>query len=335
MTRLGTDKELRKGGRYARVMGTLWRHPKREKCGRAAMGLLLDIWSYCADQGVRVVTKPGMIKIFGGDPNARRQLKELVDAGFVDVVEGGHSPHDWSEHSEFRVPIAPPSEAPLEAPSEAHAAGDETRAETRPVTRDATRLVTRDEMRSPPENTQESTSPRAHASPKSPCLQVSKEEERENARAISPQPSRLKFAPDPHAEALSRVRQEFGRRYHEAEKQMWTQSNDPGVFTLVAWLNSLPAETREESLTRTLNTFFADPWVHSKHYPVGHLARHVAKYFEPREAPSKSNLPDTPASLRMQAREAVNAKQYDRAKTLVDRADALEAEASRRQSHGR
>lgn len=99
MTRLGDDKKLRRGGRYGRVMGTLWRSPKREKCGRAAMGLLLDIWSYCADQQSSVVTEAGMRKLIAGDPNGRRQLRELVESRFVDVVDGGYAPHNWRKHS--------------------------------------------------------------------------------------------------------------------------------------------------------------------------------------------------------------------------------------------
>jgi hypothetical protein len=84
-----------------------------------------------------------------------------------------------------------------------------------------------------------------------------------------------------HEDAERLVRREFARRFEQAEGSMWTRSGDPGVGTLAAWLSSLPGEAAA-NLGRTLDTFFADPWCRSQHFPIGHLARDAHKYFEPR-----------------------------------------------------
>jgi hypothetical protein len=99
MTRLGSATECRKSGRYARLMGDLWRHPKIDQVGDAALGLLTRIWSYCADQGVDRLAEKRMLDLFRG-ANGRRQLNELLAAGFMEALpEGGYAPHDWLEHN--------------------------------------------------------------------------------------------------------------------------------------------------------------------------------------------------------------------------------------------
>jgi hypothetical protein len=81
------------------------------------------------------------------------------------------------------------------------------------------------------------------------------------------------------------VRLEFSGRFHLAEGSMWTQAGDPAVDTLVSWLLSVKVD-RKSSLEKMLNTFFADVWCRSKHYPIAHLAKYPQKYLDPREAPS-------------------------------------------------
>lgn len=156
-----------------------------------------------------------------------------------------------------------------------------------------------------------------------------------------PQPAnlaRLKFEPDPHTEALRLVRSEFGRRFHEAEQDMWTQPNDPGVHTLAQWLAAKPAEARVEALRKTLDTFFADPWCASQHFPVNHLARHVRKYFDPREAPSQARAsPDaeTPEGIRALMSAAAAAGDIPRCHELKKRLDHVESQQERRRANGR
>ncbi len=105
MTRLGNTAECRKSGRYARLMGTLWRHEKTEKVGDAALGLLMRLLSFCADQGVDHVSETRMCELFRRNPNGRRQLNQLIAAGFIEPFELGYRPHDWDEHNRVTKPV--------------------------------------------------------------------------------------------------------------------------------------------------------------------------------------------------------------------------------------
>ena len=208
MTRLGDDKKLRKGGRYARVMGTLWRCSKRERCGRAAMGLLLDIWSWCADQQVSVLPEKALRRLLAGDPNGRRQLRELISAGFLDEVEGGYMPHDWHEHS--GVPAAP-----QEPPSDDSATRDEM-----DVRRECDGLrdesATRYEMNTGPERTQETTLLRVRALTQIPDP-INPEENTQNPDArvramglVGPPPANLQVEPPPIGQSPASPEREPG-----------------------------------------------------------------------------------------------------------------------------
>jgi hypothetical protein len=63
------------------------------------MGMLVRIWSYCADQGVTELGPHAMRHIMGGDRNGPRKLKALIDAGFLESASGGVSPHDVADHN--------------------------------------------------------------------------------------------------------------------------------------------------------------------------------------------------------------------------------------------
>lgn len=87
------------GGRYARLMGTLHRNLKTEAVGDAALGMLVRLWSYCADVGRHVLTDRDMGVIMVRDKNGPRKLKALLDAKLLEKVEGGYMPHDWFDHN--------------------------------------------------------------------------------------------------------------------------------------------------------------------------------------------------------------------------------------------
>lgn len=320
MTRLGNDRQLRKSGRYARVMGTLWRHPKREKCGRGAMGLLLDIWSHCADQSEEFISEKGMRRIINGDPNGRRQLKELVDAQFIDRVDGGYVPHDWSEHSAFG------------GSSDAPATGDATRDATQGATRDVTRDATGDVMNAPPENTGESDSSRAGASlhvSKSPSLQVLESDDQgasesegidleskpANTQTGTAQPDssqqRITFKPDPESawaqHALIRDRFEAGLKHATKDPDAtatWGQANHGSVLTLSDWLDKRNSAGRtgdaRKILDRALKGFFADAYAAQECFPVALLAKNPDKYFKPPQAPAPARASPNGRPARMQ-----------------------------------
>lgn len=109
---LATVHRRKSGGHYARVMGTLHRSLKAEKAGDAALGMMVRIWSYCADVGRHELTERDMAVIMVRDKNGPRKLKALLEAGLLDRTEGGYTPHDWFDHNPG---IAPSESAPREA----------------------------------------------------------------------------------------------------------------------------------------------------------------------------------------------------------------------------
>lgn len=184
--------------------------------------------------------------------------------------------------------------------------------------------------------------------------------EREDARALDPpnpfreteptdpanqqtsqRPRLAPLDPDPHDAARARVRQEFAARYHAAQGSMWTRAGDPEVDTLAQWYLSL-AEPRDETLTRTLDTFFADPWVRSHHFPVNHLAKYADKYREPRGSPAKTKPPETIESLRERSKQLVisaggklTPEQEQELKHIAKRIDELQDSEERRGRYAR
>lgn len=101
--KLGTSADCYKSGRVARLSGTFWRHRKTEQCGDAALGLLMRILSFCADQAVSLVSHQRMRELFRGS-HGRRALNELLAAGFLEDTPEGYEVHDWYDHNRVRKP---------------------------------------------------------------------------------------------------------------------------------------------------------------------------------------------------------------------------------------
>jgi len=321
--RLGNEKAVRKGGRYGRIMGTLWRHHKREKCGRAAMGLLLDIWSWCADQKRGVVTEVAMRKLIAGDPNGRRQLRELLAAGFMEQVPEGYAPHDWKDYGTFE--------------REESAVRDDHR--------DEDRFDHRHAMNSPLEIVEEEPLSRVRASPKSPSLQVPEKKEEaaacaalSHARTYVMQPSNeqrdsLSLSESKFKEARAALRMEFSQRFNAVEPLGWTQSSDAGVDVLASALIAIPDWSA--ALGKMLDGFFADPWCRANHFPVAHLAKYPSKYLEPRVAPSAAPQPVTMESLRDQARQRAIAGDIEGVRVANARISEMEAAGEKARRYAR
>lgn len=130
------------GGRYYRVMGTLWRHRKAEEAGDAALGLLMRIWSFCADQGEPLVSKRSMCMLMAHDKNGPRKLKALLESGLLEQTADGYIPHDVADHN----PIlrAPSRDVERDQERESNVSDGESN-----VTVNVTRNVSK-----PPENNQ-------------------------------------------------------------------------------------------------------------------------------------------------------------------------------------
>lgn len=141
------------------------------------------------------------------------------------------------------------------------------------------------------------------------------------------------------AERFDRVRaslrQEFARRFHEAEPNagLWSRHGAPEIDSLTDWLLSLPSDP-DEAIKRTLDTFFADPYCRSIHFSISHLGKHHMRYFEPREAPSKVPKKETVEALREQAREATIAGDMGKVRDLTTRIKELQ-DAEQQQAGGR
>jgi len=139
---LATLHRRKVGGHYARVMGTLHRHLKAEKAGDAALGMLLRIWSYCADTGRAELSERDLAVIMVRDKNGPRKLKALLDAGLLDRTEGGYTPHDWFDHNPGIDPLRESDVRPTRREREENVRDGEENA-TENVTGNVTRNVSR------------------------------------------------------------------------------------------------------------------------------------------------------------------------------------------------
>lgn len=104
VVRLGSSNETRSKGRYARLMGSYWRHRRTDSIGLAAAGLFSFVLSFCADQEVSVVPRDRMRALYRGDSNGARALKQLLAAGYVEETEAGFRVHDWKQHNQPTKP---------------------------------------------------------------------------------------------------------------------------------------------------------------------------------------------------------------------------------------
>lgn len=128
------------------------------------------------------------------------------------------------------------------------------------------------------------------------------------------------------------VRREFAQRWttHNARAGLWNSATSPDVDKFTAWAMSVPGDF-EETVTRTLDTFFADEWVKSRHFPIGHLAKseNAAKYLQPREA-AKADVPLSLPALKRAAEDALVAGDKTLAKQLVAKIREAEERESNR-----
>lgn len=171
---------------------------------------------------------------------------------------------------------------------------------------------------------------------KSAASRMSAHAEAESHAEADPDPS-LRSGDNARRGFETLVRKEFAKRFQAAEGSLWTLAGDPAVAVVAAWLRSLGSDPRK-ALARLLDGFFADSWVRSRHYPIGHLSRHPQKYYEPRKTPAPVAQVD-PAERRTEINSALSEIEGDlhlarmkdpvdleRVADLVDRKDALIAE---------
>lgn len=186
-TKLGSQRECAKQGRWAKVHGDHWRSEAREKLTFAANGLLMDIWSYCADQATDQVSTTVMRKLCAADAkNAGRMRQQLVSAGYLAATTDGWVVLKWQQlnpvakHYPLRV-VEPPADEALGGSSE--------------------EAETLSQRSAPPEIIEEPCVPRARAETQDP-------EEREEKERTTPPPT----AVPPRARAPRKVRPKDPRK---------------------------------------------------------------------------------------------------------------------------
>ncbi len=189
MTRLGNAKECAKQGRYGRVMGDHWRSKERAGMTFAANGLLLDIWSYCADQATDEVDADAMRKLTSADrTHATRMVRQLVAAGHLaPTAKGWHVP-GWKTLN----PIARVPQLRVVAPAEPRAtARPEARPEALPQVQPHREIIqepcvsrARAETQDPrvKERTPPAGAPAPQVEPLSPAAQKPREPRRRDQR---------------------------------------------------------------------------------------------------------------------------------------------------------
>lgn len=203
--------------------------------------------------------------------HARNGVSALVDKGLWTIESDGWRYHDWAEYQPTKADIQKAKKQKTdrqkrwrenEKTRKVDGLVDDLVDAPVDASTDPSRGALRDAVPSPPLP--------------SPPLPVS-----ESASAL-----------DRFEKARSFVRRQFAARFETAKGSMWTRATSPDVDTLTHWLLSLAGEP-SANLAKTLDTFFADPWVQSQHFPVGHLAKYPDKYREPRQAPpaAPANVP--------------------------------------------
>jgi len=81
-------------------------------------------------------------------------------------------------------------------------------------------------------------------------------------------------------ELVKLVRRRFSEEYERATQLPWNAFGAPGVFGIASWLYRAGGAP-EARLDTLLETFFADPWVAERIYPIEHLSKNCGRYMAP------------------------------------------------------
>lgn len=72
-------------------------HPKVLNLSLAARGLWVTMGSWCAKHKTYGFVPHAAVRFLGG---SKRQARELVDAGLLEVKDGGYQFHEWRKHQD-------------------------------------------------------------------------------------------------------------------------------------------------------------------------------------------------------------------------------------------
>ncbi len=264
MTKLGSSAQTLKQGRYARLMGTLWRHEKTERVGDAALGLFARILSFLADQAQDTVSEKRMVELFRGNPNGRRALNQLLAAGFMEPVRGGgYAPHDWSEHNRVTKPV-------------------KLRVVEDPGAMDVRWMRDDVVMNAPPEIIQEPPSPRARPLTQDPVEEREKKEDSptESPAASAGPPPKKTIKPPRKAAPGDPLKKLTADGYAEAYERVHgipaSKVNFALVQLIVSWAQKMPDP--EAAIRTSLEGYFAS-WTGARtKHPLHLWAKAPASY---------------------------------------------------------
>jgi hypothetical protein len=291
-----------RGGRYARLMGTLHRHPKARLVGDAALGLYARILSYCADNGRWVVSPREFIALTPEDRNRGKKLRALLVHRLLDVVPGGYSPHDWRDHNPGIAcregSSRPAEELRVRADRPMNAAAIATR-DAANASVNATAIV-HSNARSDGEHFRGVEG--VHSRPRTQDPRLSPPEAR-TAALVNLEATQHRAESASTAELVLTV---YAAHY---EAETGTPAPSPGASAITAarklgsWLDAQSGSRSVESmLDSQMATLFADPWAKERGYPLGAVASNPLRYLgggPRRRGPSFAAAPAASAAFAM------------------------------------
>lgn len=85
--------------RYARLMGSFWRHPRTALLSPSAIGIHVRAISFCADNMTDGAIPLPMVAAFCGGVLLEVAVAEVVEAGLWKKTKLGYEIRDWAQHN--------------------------------------------------------------------------------------------------------------------------------------------------------------------------------------------------------------------------------------------
>jgi hypothetical protein len=253
-------------GYYLNILGTLWRHPKAERAGDAALGLWVRMLSYCADSSTSVLTRRQVATLLTGDRNGPRKLAALLKEELVVEFDSLYTPRDFYAHNPGLRQFHDPSIVTLHESIVKQSRGGRE-AMVRGTRGDGEGNVTLNVT-----------------------ANVSNEDEQNQivSNSLSRHKTQDKIEQkNLSASALSDLAVEVRRMVRSAyDSQLGYPPSDSPSFAetlrlLTAWLAVFKPGDQDAqlaTLANVLTNYFADTWLAEKKFPLGPLGKTPGKY---------------------------------------------------------
>lgn len=295
---------------YARVLGTMWRHPRTVGLSLAARGLWVTLLSYSADHRTDGRIDAASLRIVAGGAEIRRQLAELSAAEMLLAVPGvGYQIRDWSQHNITRDKHEKNLENTRNRVAKVRGKGDQGNGESNALQepeqkRDSNALPTaiRSEQDQDQDQDQDIDPLRGSGALEADRPVAGQSPERAPRREPPSVRDPWPTDEDPTPDEVSRARRLSvtceAIRTDLAERYRLVAEADPD-FTSPAWDLRLPPSEpvtqlaraflgRKAAWTRTVAAFFGSPTAKAKGYPLAYLAKNPSQYLAEADRPSGS-----------------------------------------------